>query len=1190
MKNGGLRKLFALVTALTMLFVTLAGTALEEELPAKVTLNSGDTLELEGSLLTVNENGAQLISDGSGDISLLINGEILSLSEAASVGYIYIQALTIDASAGDTVTAEIGEGITATVENDPRGANGAVIDATGGSKVEVTVDGPVESHPLDWEGKGLIVRAEEGSTVSVKTEGDIASVDQGEGSGIGVIVEARDEGTVVSVEADGNITAGSGYDENHGVYAYAEDGSVLVRNTGDIESTGNGTTTQVHGENASAIVMSEGGISGGKDAVYTYVSGENNTSAVIAEGPVFSEGDGPAVTMQDEGTNSTVIFGTDSELESEGKGIQMIAEGSGESSVMSAQTGSVTAQGVGIEIELGGEGGSVISQTSGGIEADAQYWAAGFDISSIGGEKRLETTVVESVLVHSEESDAVGIKVEGAGEGAAENQLVMDASVGESIHASSDTADAAGIKVIADGPDSSGLEVAIDVGENVIARADNGIAEGVILNSEMDANANSDLTVETGEVMMAVSEQGSAAGIVISAEQTGESTSQMTATAEGGVYAITTEGDAIGIDTNILLTDESSSTVTAVSGSNVLALTENGEAVGAMVYADTGDSAEADVTVRMEGDTIAATETGGATGADVYVVTANSSEASVTVQMDGDTIAETETGDATGVDIYAETNDSSAADVTLLMGGSVSAETETGDAEGISIRVDGYDTGTAELSVITAGDVAAAAENGNAMGVGIYSAAYDEARPEISAVVEGDIKAESEKTVATGLEVQQYGKGKTDVQTGGIEAKGAGFSSGVAVLNHSGEVTAEVNGDIVAASSETKGSDGVFISNSLKSNSEELGTVEVEVKGDISSDGQGITVRMDSAKRDMLPDVTPEVKESELVSRDYYLDENEEVDTFDIYYNEEGDYYYDSFGTVWKETDLSGDGGVAVTVTGDVSGEDTGLSLSGNSLAPVDIIIDGTLSGGESAVLVMDEKITENLTLTVWEVKPGETGNVVDKEVSKEDGTRGREAMEEVAKEIQYIIRLRQPDEGGALTMSGTRDYEGYQVANEGDNVVMRLNLNEGYELINAYGDVEQQVSLMQDAQGHYYLIVPRGGGVELSVRLRKIVTDTYSTLTFDPNGGTFYGITSTYFVSVKDGTQYALPEAPAKEGSRFLGWYGSMIPASDENWKAPEEGNPQLKQAKDYVPVYQNRIYTAIWAEEAAEETPANP
>ena len=32
MKNGGLRKLFALVTALTMLFVTLAGTALEEEL------------------------------------------------------------------------------------------------------------------------------------------------------------------------------------------------------------------------------------------------------------------------------------------------------------------------------------------------------------------------------------------------------------------------------------------------------------------------------------------------------------------------------------------------------------------------------------------------------------------------------------------------------------------------------------------------------------------------------------------------------------------------------------------------------------------------------------------------------------------------------------------------------------------------------------------------------------------------------------------------------------------------------------------------------------------------------------------------------------------------------------------------------------------------------------------------------
>ena len=55
MKNGGLRKLFALVTALTMLFVTLAGTALEEELPAKVTLNSGDTLELEEGTLDLSD-------------------------------------------------------------------------------------------------------------------------------------------------------------------------------------------------------------------------------------------------------------------------------------------------------------------------------------------------------------------------------------------------------------------------------------------------------------------------------------------------------------------------------------------------------------------------------------------------------------------------------------------------------------------------------------------------------------------------------------------------------------------------------------------------------------------------------------------------------------------------------------------------------------------------------------------------------------------------------------------------------------------------------------------------------------------------------------------------------------------------------------------------------------------------------
>ena len=73
------------------------------------------------------------------------------------------------------------------------------------------------------------------------------------------------------------------------------------------------------------------------------------------------------------------------------------------------------------------------------------------------------------------------------------------------------------------------------------------------------------------------------------------------------------------------------------------------------------------------------------------------------------------------------------------------------------------------------------------------------------------------------------------------------------------------------------------------------------------------------------------------------------------------------------------------------------------------------------------------------------------------------------------------PENGG-----GTREYEGYQVANEGDTVTMKLTIPEGFEVAGAYGDEGQEWPLSKDAGGNYYLSVPRGGGVMLSVKLSK--------------------------------------------------------------------------------------------------------
>ena len=1154
MKIRGLRKGFALGMALMMLLVSTAGTVFAEEETAApetaaaestaaetaaaetaaaetaadetavvetstVTLNSGETLELDGSILTINEDGTQLLSDGSGDIKLVINGEIMTLSEAAGLGYVY--ALTIEADGGDKVEAEVGEGITASAGDDPCGARAIDIEATSGSEVNVTVDGPAGAYSLDWESDGVNIRATDGSKVSVTAEGDISAVDQGNGGGRAVIIAAKGEDTVVTVNADGDITAGSGKDETYGTYIYADDATVAVQNTGDIKSTGTAVQMAVYGENAMTFVAADGDISGDKRAAEVRVHGENNTAVIAADGKAVSGADGPAVVISDSGTDSFVDVLVNQGVESAGEGVQILAGGSGENSKVIFQTESIDAKGVGLEIGTKGEEGKTSVHVDKDIDANAQYYAAGINIDSNGENKQMEIDVDGIVFAASDEGSAVGVHVNGAPEGADENQLDLDLSIGKDVLVvtidAAEEQDVTGVQVDATGVEASEMNADIDVGADILVMTEQGQAKGVALITDMNTTAESELSVTVDRNISAFSNQGDAAGVVISEKQSGAGASEIAVEAGERIIASTTEGRAYGADINLNLTDDASTAVDVEAGKGIRVDTKTGEAKGVTLTAVLNESAEAEVNLQAKDEISAKTESGSARGLDIYLFSESDQKAVIDVQVDGEVNVEAGNGDATGADIRSNTS----------------------------------------------GEDAAA---------------------EVSVKISDKITAESEDMIATGVKVLSNGDVKTDIQTADIEAHGAALSSGLEVVNYGGDVDAEVNGTIEVTSSEGKSSDGVFIRDGLGGASGELGTVTVNVNGDISSDGQGISVRVYSVKEEWLDDVIPEMDDSELISTEYHKNMDHEVESLSTYYNEEDDYYYDSEGYVWRETDKSGEGSVKVTVTGDVTGGQTGLLLSGNTLAPVDIIVDGTLSGGESAVLVRDERITDNLTLTVWEVKPGESGNLVEKQVSNEDGTNGTEAMEEVEKEIQYIIRLRQPDEGGALSMSGTRDYEGYQVANEGDNIVMRLNLNEDYELIGAYGDAEQQVTLMQDADGHYYLIVPRGGGVELSVRLRRIVT--YSSLTFDPNGGTFYGISHAYVVPVENGIKYALPEAPVKDGSRFLGWYASNIPASDENWKAPEEGDPMLKQAKEYVPVYQNRIYTAVWA----EETAANP
>ncbi len=67
--------------------------------------------------------------------------------------------------------------------------------------------------------------------------------------------------------------------------------------------------------------------------------------------------------------------------------------------------------------------------------------------------------------------------------------------------------------------------------------------------------------------------------------------------------------------------------------------------------------------------------------------------------------------------------------------------------------------------------------------------------------------------------------------------------------------------------------------------------------------------------------------------------------------------------------------------------------------------------------------------------------------------------------------------DGSALDKEGD-----YEWAHEGDTLLLKVELQDGYELTNAYGKENQSYPFTKDESGNYYITVPRGGGIFISV------------------------------------------------------------------------------------------------------------
>ena len=414
---------------------------------------------------------------------------------------------------------------------------------------------------------------------------------------------------------------------------------------------------------------------------------------------------------------------------------------------------------------------------------------------------------------------------------------------------------------------------------------------------------------------------------------------------------------------------------------------------------------------------------------------------------------------------------------------------------------------------------------------------YFEGETKIS--VEGDVSASGNYDVTT-VSTSSFSSGfETEIEIGGdVTAVSNGYATGINVYAMESEAEVEVGGDVSA--------DGDWYSYAVFGVATENGDAEIEVDGGVSAN-QAPTAPEGEEEYDFDPEKGAAYGVSTVAYdggqiRVTVLDDVDAtafgtaVGIETLVADEQSEARVSLAGNIRVEgstdktaailTDVNNGGESRIFVYGDVESNQTGLSLHDtkigertaeeaggktdieiigdvtagdtavkaeltNENSAMDILVDGTVAGAEHAVLLSDETIMDNVTLTVWEIRQNEDGSVAERyrETQDEEGKTEREILgedEEFEKRIQYIIRLEQPDVG-ALDTEGTRDYRGYDVANEGDTITLKIDVPFRYQLTNAFNGTDTKVALTKNENGEYFLVVPRGGAVLLSVEMEYI-------------------------------------------------------------------------------------------------------
>lgn len=442
-------------------------------------------------------------------------------------------------------------------------------------------------------------------------------------------------------------------------------------------------------------------------------------------------------------------------------------------------------------------------------------------------------------------------------------------------------------------------------------------------------------------------------------------------------------------------------------------------------------------------------QTGDVNAGDSAVVAVNGSNISVTGDVNGK---------PDGVDSYSAVE---ARDSQISINGDISSTGE--GVEGVRSTIDIH------------GDITAAT-------TGAYSAR------ESSLTIEGDVNVVNTQEDVESIGIASIRSGVISVN-GNVNSKNNSndaSASGVTAFS----ANATVNGDVSATAEGKESADAAGVN--ARSSSRFGGSTSVVVNGDVSSVAYSQNILPEGADpEETLVGADATGINARAVDENYKTSVIVNGNVSAIAKSPDENHSASGIG-IWKS-----EGDVSVTVVGDVSSNGEGARISQNK-GNVDIIVDGTLSGTDSAIYTRGFSLAEydyengtvfpeaaNLNVTVWQIK-SDSGNLVKSYGIDEDTNKWQELEkreEEILKSINYIIRTDKA-ENGTITLSGTTLVGGYDTAHESQEVVIKVETASGYKL-----DAVKNGSstLTRNDDGTYTLIVPRGGGVQLSAVLSAI-------------------------------------------------------------------------------------------------------